>query len=357
MSAQKKKVIKQNTTQRIKNSIQGMGTSIKASSQQYLARRPHRSFRRTKRRDFARSLQLPGYFAFTNYVRRTLSTHRKQFLIIALVYTALSGILVGIASQDTYTALTTTIQETSGDLLSGSWGEIGKAGLLFVSAISGGASNNLSDVQQLYAGLIILMTWLTTVWLLRSILAGHKVKVRDGLYNASAPLLSTLIVSLVLIIQMLPIALSVIAYSAASSTGLIAAGGVEAMLFWIAAGLLMLLSLYWITSTFIALVVVTLPGMYPLVALRTAGDLVIGRRMRILLRMAWLGLSIAVSWVVIMIPVIMIDGWMKGLWPAIEWLPIVPIVLLILSSGTVIWAASYIYLLYRRIVADDAAPA
>ena len=32
----------------------------------YLQRRPHRSFRRTYRRDYERSLALPGYWAFTN---------------------------------------------------------------------------------------------------------------------------------------------------------------------------------------------------------------------------------------------------------------------------------------------------
>jgi hypothetical protein len=45
------------------------------------------------------------------------------------------------------------------------------------------------------------------------------------------------------------------------------------------------------------------------------------------------------------------------LFPAIQWLPIVPVVMLVLSSVTAIWAAGYIYLLYRRIVADDSAPA
>ncbi len=327
-----------------------------ASRDQYLARRPHRSFQRTRRRDYVRSLQLPGYFSFTNYVRKILWKNRKLFLLLALVYTLVSAVLVGIASQDTYTTLTTTIEETSGDLFAGNWGQVGKAGLLFISTISGGISNNLSDVQQLYTGLIILMTWLTTVWLLRNIVAGHKVKLRDGLYNSTSPLLSTFLVGVVLTLQLLPFAFAVIGYSAASSTGLLT-GGVEAMLFWIAAGLLTLVSLYLITSTFIALVVVTLPGMYPVEAIRTAGDLVIGRRIRILLRLLWLGLGIALSWVIIMIPVILFDGWVKGFWPAIQWVPIIPIMLLVLASLSVVWAASYIYLLYRRIVADDAAPA
>jgi len=356
MSAQKKKVIKQNTAQRIKNSIQGIGTSIKASSQQYLARRPHRSFRRTKRRDFARSLTLPGYWQFTISVLKVLSSHRRTFLLLALVYAVLTAFLVGIASQDTYTSLTDTIRQAGNDVFDGDWSALSKAGLLFLSAATGELTSGLTDVQQVYTGIIGLMTWLTTVWLLRNILAGRKVKIRDGLYNSSAPLLSTLLVCAVLIVQLLPIAIALIGYAAAVSSGILS-GGVEAMLFWAAASLLILLSLYWITSTFIALVIITLPGMYPSRALKTAGDLVIGRRIRILLRILWLVGTIAVVWTAFIILVILLDMWIKGLWPAIEWVPIVPFSLLAIGALSVIWAASYIYLLYRRIVADDAAPA
>ena len=330
--------------------------SVRTATDNYLARRPHRSFRRTRRRDYVRSLKMPGYWSFTSYVRKTLLSSRKTFLLLALVYAILTAITVGIASQDTYSTLTDTLRETSGDLFAGNWGEIGKASLLFVSTISGGLTSTLSDVQQIYAGLIALLTWLTTVWLLRNILAGHKVKLRDGLYNSGSPLLSTFLVAIVLVVQLLPLAIALIGYSAAVTSGLLN-GGVEAMLFWIAAGLLTLLSLYWITSTFIALVVVTLPGMYPFQALKTAGDLVMGRRIRILLRILWMALGVAVTWILIMIPIILLDTWLKGLWPSIGWLPVIPFVLLIMSSLTIVWTASYIYLLYRRIVADDAAPA
>lgn len=338
------------------HSIQKIAASLKRSQQSFLARRPHRSFRRTRRRDYVRSLQLPGYMSFTNSVRKQLWANRRTFVLLALVYVIITAILVGVASQDTYSALNDAIHQTSGDLFTGNWGTVGQASLLFLTTITGGISSNLSDVQKLYAGLIVFMTWLTTVWLLRNVLAGHKVKLRDGLYNATAPLLSTALVGAVLLLQLLPVAIAALGYSAAQTTGLLN-GGVEAMLFWFAAGSLTILSLYWITSTFIALVVVTLPGMYPIQALRTAGDLVIGRRIRILLRMLWLGLTIAVSWVVIMIPVALVDSWIKSLWPSINWLPIVPVALLVMSSLTVVWSASYIYLLYRKIVADDSAPA
>ena len=354
--AKKQPAKKPTTSQKTTAFIKARFSKVRVASGRYLARRPHRSFRPTRRRDYVRSLKLPGYWSFSLYVLKVLRQHKKTFLLLALVYATLTGLLVGIASQDTYTTLTDTLNQTSGDIFKGNFGQIGQAGLLFVTIASGGISQTMTETQQIYAGLIALLTWLTTVWLLRNILANKKVKLRDGLYNASSPLLSTFIVALLLIVQLLPLALALLAYSAASATGLLD-GGVEAMLFWIVALLLTVLSLYWITSTVIALIVVTLPGMYPFKAIQTAGDLVIGRRVRILLRILWMVLWALVVWVVVMIPIIIVDSWVKGLWAAVQGVPVIPVVTLALSSLTIVWLAGYVYLLYRKVVADDVEPA
>jgi hypothetical protein len=321
-----------------------------------LARRPHRSFRRTKRRDYVRSLRLPGFWAFTGIVWKTLWKHKRTFGLLAIVYALLTIVLVGIASQDTYDQLRAVLEDTGGDIFSGNWGEIGKASMLLWAGVTGSLTNTASESQQIYGAILLLFAWLTTVWLLRAILAGRQPRLRDGLYSAGAPVLAMFLVGLVMIVQLLPLALAIIGYSAATTSGFLS-GGVEAMLFWVVAGLLAILSLYWATSTFIALVVVTLPGMYPMQALRTAGDLVIGRRIRILLRLLWMLALLAVVWILIVVPMILFDTWIKTLLPAIAWLPIVPVVLLVMSTLSVIWSGSYVYMLYRRIVDDDASPA
>jgi hypothetical protein len=169
-------------------------------------------------------------------------------------------------------------------------------------------------------------------------------------------LVATFLVLFVVAVQLLPAALGALVISAGVTSGLMSSG-VEAMLIFVSAGLLIVVSLYWVTSSFIALVVVTLPGKYPMQAIRTAGDLVIGRRLRILLRMIWLGFSMAVVWAIVMIPIILIDSWIKGLWSAISWLPVVPVAFLLMSSLSVVFVSAYVYLLYRRIVDDDAKPA
>jgi hypothetical protein len=322
----------------------------------FMSRRPHRSFRMTRRRDYHRSLKLPGYIAFTHHVNTTVWRFRKIFLALAIVYGLLTGVLVGIGSQETYSTLTDTLQETGSEVFEGNWGQLGQAGLLFASIATSGLTGTPSEAQQIYAALLVLLVWLTTVWLLRNLLAGHKVRMRDGLYSAGAPIVPLFIVSLLLVIQLLPLGLALIAYSAASASGLLE-GGVEAMLFWAVAGLLAVLSLYWIVSTFMAMIVVTLPGMYPGRALRTAGDMVVGRRVRILLRLLWMLLVIALAWAVVLIPFILLDAGIKNLWPTIEWLPVVPVVLLLLGILSVVWSSAYVYLLYRRVVDDDAKPA
>ena len=321
----------------------------------YLKRRPHRTLRLTRRRDYKRSMELPGYWSFTIYAWKLLWKNRKTFLLLGLIYAILTGLMVGIASQDIYSTFASTLDDVAEETI-GVLGEFSRAGALFFTAATGGFSQTLTDVQQVYAVITGMLVWLTTIWLLRNILAGHKIKLRDGLYNAGAPILSTFLIVLVLLVQLIPLAIAFIGYAAASATGLLT-GGVEAMLFWIVAVLLGALSAYWVTSTLFALVIVTLPGMYPMKALKTAGDMVVGRRLRILLRLLWMGVMLAVVWMVVIMPVIMLDSWLKNMWPVIDWLPIVPVTLLVMSTITVIWSSSYIYLLYRKVVADETKPA
>ncbi|MDB5177001.1 MAG: conserved rane protein of unknown function [Candidatus Saccharibacteria bacterium] len=320
-----------------------------------LARRPHRSFRLTKRRDYKRSFTLPGYWSFTNVVRATLWKNWKLFGGLALVYIILSIIISGIGAQDSYANLSSALQQTSGDLFKGNFGSVGQAGLLLFTSVTTGLSPNLTQAQSVLGGLVFFYAWLASIWLLRNTLAGNKPRLRDGLYNSGSPILATIAVGLIVVLQLLPASIAVIIYSAAETSGLLE-GGVSAMLVWSSVILLGLLSLYWITSSFIALVIVTLPGMYPMQAIRTAGDLVVGRRTRVLFRLAWLILIIALAWIIIIIPIILFDSWLKQIVPAISWLPLVPLSIMALGSITLIFTTSYIYLLYRRIVDDDAGP-
>lgn len=322
----------------------------------YLSRRPHRSFVLTRARDAKRSLELPGYWAFTFSVLAILRRRRWLFVRLALVYTLAGAIMVGLSSQDVYAQLSQLIDETSTDLLGDGWGQLGQAGLLLLTGISGGLSPQLTEVQQVYAVFLLLLTWLTAVWLLRAIVAGKQPKLRDGLYNAGAPIVATGILTLVLFIQLLPAALGFVVVGSAISSGLFDTGFI-AMTISLGAGLLVVASAYWSTATLFALVVVTLPGMYPWRALVAAGDMVVGRRLRLLLRMIWMTAAGVLSWVIVVLAAIFIVRLISPAVPMIDAVPLVPLVMAIMSAAMVVWFAAYVYLLYRKVVEDDAKPA
>ena len=328
-----------------------------------LKRRPHRSFRLTRRRDYKRSLELPGYWSFTNQVRRTLWQNKKLFGGVILTYAIITIVVSGLGAQENYSNLADTLKDSGGELLKGNLGAVAGAVLLIVPTATSSFSPDIAQaetaaqgVQVVLAGLSAFFAWLTVIWLLRNVLAGHNPKLRDGLYNSGSPVIALIVVGFIITLQLLPVAVAVLVYTAAQQSGLLEVG-VSAMLVWSGVVLFGLLSLYWIASSFIASVVVTLPGMYPMQAIRAAGDLVTGRRLRMLFRLVWLIFILALAWALIVIPIVLFDSWIKQLVPAIEWLPLVPLAIIAMGCTTLVFAASYVYLLYRRIVDDGATPA
>ena len=351
----KKKPTPRSRTERLFAWPKAQLAAMKRRVDSLTARRPHRSFKRTYRRDYRRSLRLPGYISFTAQVQRVIMQHKRTFILLVVVYAAIMLIFGGITSQETYTQISDLLQQSNNEVLTGGLSSIGQAGLLLVSAFATGPGNLTTD-QQIYLGFALLLVWLTTVWLHREFMLGRKPRLRDGIYNSGAPVVSTIAVMFILVLQLVPIGIVALIYAGLSSVGLID-GGFGAMLFWVFAAVVTALVLYWITSTIIGLIVVTLPGMYPLQALKASGDLVIGRRLRIAYRLLWGLLVVFLVWVIVFVPLILLDSWLSSIWKSFESIPVLPIVAAVASATTVVWFASYVYLLYRKVVEDDAQPA
>lgn len=320
----------------------------------FLSRRPHRSFRLTRRRDYRRSLQLPGYWSFTGKVLRQIWRKKTLFGSLILMYAVATVFIGGITNESVYEQVNTLINQSGGEVLKGTFGSIGSAGLLLVSAFL--SPGNITAEQQIFLVLTTFLAWLTAVWLLRNIMAGGAPRLRDGLYNAGSPIVSTLVVAVVGVIQLIPIGIVALIYAGLNAVGLLEEG-LSMMTFWVFATLIITLILYWMTSTFLAMVIVTLPGMYPMRAIKAAGDIIVSRRLRVLYRLLWAALMVVIGWAVVMIPVILLDTGLKNILPAIKGFPLVPLVVALMGGLTVVWLSSYIYMLYRRIVDDDAVPA
>ena len=106
---------------------------------------------------------------------------------------------------------------------------------------------------------------------------------------------------------------------------------------------MIILSGYLLSSSLIALVAVSAPGLYPLKALSAASDLMAGRRIKFILRLVAGVLALAIVWVIVMLPLILFDLWMK----TFEWtagIPFVPICLNVMTCFTAIYVAAYLYL-------------
>ncbi|MDO4508221.1 MAG: hypothetical protein Q4B65_02455 [Candidatus Saccharibacteria bacterium] len=306
----------------------------------------HKSFKRSYREDYKREIEVPGmmYHIFATF--RVIFKNWKLFLPLLILSVVAAVVLVGLMSEDSYQQFQTVLDETTAATEVGDIGPVAKAGLLLISTVTtGGLSGESTEAAATFVVLIFLVIWLVTIYLLRHRLAGHKVKFRDGLYNGAAPLLSTLAVFFVAMVQCIPIFILIIVYSAAVQTEFLAQP-FYALVFFIFAALMILLSGYLLSSTLMALVAVSAPGLYPTPALRTSSDLMAGRRVKFILRIISLAIALAVMWVVVMLPLIVFDLWIKQF----EWasaIPFVPVCLLTMTCFTGIYLSAYFYLYYR----------
>jgi len=311
------------------------------------AQQPHKTFQLTRRRDLPKRQRLPGYIGFIKTVFRTIWTYWTHFLILLALYVGIATLFIGLVQQDQYQLISSSVKEFGPLLAGGELDTISQAIGLFGVTISGGLNTSLDGTQQLFLGVVYVTMWLVLVWLLRQLLAGNVVKVRDGLYNGAAPFISTMLIGLLMIAQSIPAAIGALIFSIAIQGAVVE--GVGAILFGLGALLLLLLSLYWLTSSVFALLIVTLPGTYPMTAIRSASEIVLGRRLQLMIRLLWLGLVLLLTWTIILIPVLLIEGWLNA-----SWLLLVPVTVQILTGFSILFATTYIYLLYRGMIDESA---
>ena len=301
---------------------------------------PHHTFKMTRPRMYVSSgdfkaawqLQLESW----SFIRK----YKKVLLGLGLLYGFLSYVLVGGVSQIDYVSLKDAMtQAADGDV-----GALGKSFSLFGTALTGGLSSAPSDVQQFLSTALLVLFWLSLVWAARMLAAGKEIRIRDALYNSGAPIVPTLVLLAVIAVQLIPGAFGVFAYATALNGGWLD-GGVESMTFAVAAILLCLLSAYFVVSSLTALIVITLPGTYPWQALRSARELVMSRRWGIVLRVLALMVHMVILWAVVMIPIFLLDNWLR-----FDWLPLVPIFVQALIGLTLVYTSVFVYRLYRSLL-------
>lgn len=284
-----------------------------------------------------------GYWRHAREIWATLWSQKRLFSrLIVIAWVSFMAVSL-VAEQAQYTSLSVATHDAVAELPEGGYRVLVATGVLFVSLLSGSLLSGLSEGQHAYRAVLYLFLWLVTVWLLRHILAGSAVKVRDGIYNAGAPFISTLLIALVGVAQLLPLALVASLFAALLNAG------VNNMLI---VGLMIVVTVtisvatvYWLAGTFFAAIIATIPGTYPLTALRSARTAISGYRRVVLLRVLWLGFIMFAAYALVILPLLYIDAAFN-----------VANSFLIVSLGhlfgavSAVYAFTYIYLLYRKII-------
>ena len=306
-----------------KKSKQKRGQSSKAAAAAKAPLQPKKPYR------------LPNVWQLTRLAAQTLWRHKKIFFGLALVYGLLNLLLAqGLSSSTNINDLKQTLNHT----FSGT-GHIGSliSGLgVFVVLVgsSGGGSSQTAGSYQLFLG---ILTSLAIIWTLRQVLADKTVRIRDAYYRGTYPLIPFILVLLVIGIQLLPLLIGSTVYATVIAGG-IAAHTVEKIGFAALFIVLALWSLYMIASSLIALYIVTLPDMTPFKALRSAKQLVAGRRWTVLRKILSLPVILLIAAAIVMIPVIV---WIT---PLAQW------VFFVLSMIGLVAVHAYMYTLYRELL-------
>ena len=320
--------------------------------------RLHHSFKRSYYEDYQRKTELPSLTSQASAAFKMFFKFWKIFLPLLLIFVGLYIFLIGAMSENTLADVKANVEQTNKDVADGKIGTVGKAGLTLLGIISTGGLTTMNDAQVVIAVLLFTIIWLVTIYLARHLLAGHQeIKMRDGFYSALSPLVSTLVVGLIIFLEAIPIMLTIIVFQVALTTEFLSTP-FYVLLFFMFAALMITLSLYLLSSSFFAIIVVSAPGLYPLTAVRMAKNLIMGRRLRFLIRVFYLVIIVALLYLLLLMPAIILDGILKAqfAWLADSKIPFVAIIQLTITVFLFIYLSIYFYLFYRALLDynDDA---
>jgi hypothetical protein len=302
-----------------------------ASKPRKLKKPAYKSFQLQK--PIKSAVVLPSGFQLLKRALGVINRNRKLFAGLVAVYGVLTVLLVqGFSAGGSLSSTKSTLDAA----LTGSLGQLASGSLLFVSLL-GSSGNTLSPTAGAYQVMLSLIVSLAIIWVLRQLYADNKVRVRDGFYSGIYPLVPFVLVLMVIGLQLIPMFIGLSLYGTVNGNG-IAVTAVEQALWIMIVFLLSLVSLYMLCSSLFALYIVSLPGMTPLRALRSARQLVAGRRWTVLRKVAFLPVALLILSGVLVIPIIIFAT------PLATW------AFFIVSMCALPLLHSYMYALYRSLI-------
>ncbi len=295
----------------------------------------HRSFRITKKR-FTHPKPLPTLISLFRETGKLLGNNKKLFLGIVVVQAVLSLLFVqGISGTTNLNELKGEIQDTLGGGVSTSE-QIGTGFTLF-AYLASSTSTSTGGAAGVYQFFLAVIISLAVIWAVRQLLAGEKPRLKESFYKSTYPVIPFMLVLFVVGLQLLPALFGNLLYSTVISSGL-AVTGVERILWLVVTLLLVLLSLYMLASSLFAVYIVTLPEMTPMKALRSARQLVLHRRFRVMLRVVALPLFLLCVALLLFVPALIVAT------------SLAQPLFLIFSSLAFVTTHVYMYQLYRGLL-------
>ena len=269
---------------------------------------------------------------FTQAIRQ-MWKNKKLFGGIILIYGILNVLLVRGLTGSTDLA---TLKSTLDSVFTGIGGKLASSFTTFAYLVTTSGSGNTAT-SGVYQTILLFVCSLAFIWALRQVTAKRSVRLRDSFYLGMYPLVPFVLLVLIIGIQLLPLVVGGGLYTTVISNGI--AVHIWEKILW---GLLFLglglWSLRMVTGSIFALYIVTLPDMTPLKALRSAKQLVYGRRLLIWRKLIFLPIILLLLAILIELPLILF------LTVAAAW------VFFVISMVALAIAHSYLYGLYRELL-------
>lgn len=239
----------------------------------------------------------------------------------------------GFSGASDFASLNTILNS----LFTGVGGKVQSA-LIQLSALFSGSNTSSTANGSLYQTMLLLICSLAIIWVFRQKQAKQDVSTKAAFYRGMYPLVPFVLVVIIIGIQLLPLSIGSYMYANLIGGG-IAINGAEKLATLIVFFGLAIWSLRMITGSIFALYIVTLPDMYPLQAIRSAKQLVAGRRLFIWRKLLLIPIGIVVCTSLVVLPFLFV------LSPLAVW------VFFIVSAAWLPFVHSYLYTLYRELLA------
>lgn len=230
-----------------------------------------------------------------------------------------------------------TLRVLLDSLLTGAVGKLKSIGLQLTFLFGGGGNENTLPNASLYQTILLVICSLALIWVFRQSQAKQTTSTKAAFYRGMYPLVPFVLIVFVIGLQLLPFAIGSYVYSSLVGNGILVHTWerLAAVAFYILNGLW---SLRMVTASMFALYIVTLPEMTPMRALRSAKELVRGRRLVVWRKLLLLPAVLFLGTTIIVLPFLLF------LTPFAVW------VFFLLSTAWFAIIHSYLYSLYRELL-------